>query len=81
MITVINNSMVNWKTILTAGGRQVSSSRIDLPDDQHTREVEEEYYKYSGVLPLDKTLNTKMKGEITSEYVRRVKKLCRMEEI
>ena len=29
------------------------------------------------VLLLDQTLNTKMKGKITAEYVRRVKKLCR----
>ena len=28
-------------------------------------------------MQLDKILNTKMKGKITSEYVRRVKKLCR----
>jgi len=58
-------------------GRQVGSSGVDLPDDQHIREVEEEGYKYLGILQLDKTLNTKMKGKITSEYVRRVKKLCR----
>ena len=58
-------------------GRQVGSSGIDLPDDQHIREVEEEGYKYLGILQLDKTLNTKMKGKITSEYVRRVKKLGR----
>ena len=28
-------------------------------------------------MQLDKILNTKMRGKITSEYVRRVKKLCR----
>ena len=37
-------------------GRQVDSSRIDLPDDQHIREVEEEGYKYLGILQLDMTL-------------------------
>jgi len=58
-------------------GRQVGGSGVDLPDDQHIREVEEEGYKYLSILQLDKTLNTKMKGKITSEYVRRVKKLCR----
>ena len=40
-------------------------------------EVEEEGYKYLGILQLDVTLNTKMKDKITSEYMRRVKKLCR----
>ena len=59
-------------------GRQVGSSGIDLPDDQHIREVDEESYKYLGILQLDVTLNTKMKNKTTSEYVRRVKKLCRL---
>ena len=45
-------------------GRQVGSSGIELPDDQHTGEIEEE-----GILQLDQTLNTKMKGKITSEYI------------
>ena len=58
-------------------GRQVGSSGIELPDNQHIREIEEEGYKYLGILQLDQTLNTKMKGKITSEYIRRVKKLCR----
>ena len=57
--------------------RQVGSSRIELPDDQHIGEIEEEGYKYLGILQLDQTLNTNMKGKITSEYIRRVKKLCR----
>ena len=58
-------------------GRQIGSSGIELPDDQHIGEIEEEGYKYLGILQLDKTLNTMMKGKITSEYIRRVKKLCR----
>ena len=58
-------------------GRQIGSSGIDLPDDQHISEVEEEGYKYLGILQFDQTLNTKMKDKITSEYVRRVKKLFR----
>ncbi|XP_068684405.1 uncharacterized protein [Montipora foliosa] len=58
-------------------GRQVGSSGIELHDDQHIGEIEEEGYKYLGILQLDQTPNTKMKGKITSEYIRRVKKLCR----
>ena len=58
-------------------GRQVDSSGIDLPDDQHIGETREEGYKYLGILQLDQNLNTKMKVKITSEYIRRVKKLCR----
>ena len=58
-------------------GRQVGSRGIELPDDQHIGEIEEEGYKYLGILQLDQTLNTKMKVKITSEYIRRVKKSCR----
>ena len=58
-------------------GRQVDSSGIDLPDDQHTGKIGEEGYKYLGILQLDQNLNTNMKVKITSEYIRRVKKLCR----
>ena len=60
----------------TIRGGQVGSRRIDLPDDQHIRQVEEEVYKHLGILQLDVTLNTKMKDKITSEYVRRVNKPC-----
>ena len=58
-------------------GTQVGSNGIELPDDQHIGEIEKEGFKYLGILQLDQTLNTKMKGKITSEYIRRVKKLCR----
>ena len=54
-------------------GRKVGSTGKDLPDDQHIREVEEEGYKYLGISQLDQTLNTKMKGKISSEYIRRFK--------
>lgn len=58
-------------------GRKVDSSRIDQPDDQHIVEVEEEGYRFLGILLCDQTLNTKMKDTTTAEYIRRVKKLCR----
>ena len=58
-------------------GRKVDSSRIDQPDDQHIGEVEEEGYRFLGILLCDQTLNTKMKDTTTAEYIRRVKKLCR----
>ena len=56
-------------------GRKVGSSGIELHDDQHIGEIEEEGYKYLGILQLDQTLNTKMKGKKTLEYIRRAKKL------
>ena len=58
-------------------GRQVGSCGIVLTNYQHIGEIEKEGYKYLGILQLDRTLNTKMKGKVTLEYIRRVKKLCR----
>ena len=34
-------------------GRQIDSSGIELPDGQHIGEIEEEDYKYLGILQLD----------------------------
>lgn len=47
-------------------GRKDDNSGIDFSDDQHIGEVEEEGYRYIGILQLDQTLNTKMKGKITA---------------
>ena len=33
-------------------GSKLGISGIDLPDDQHVREIEEEGYKYLGILQL-----------------------------
>lgn len=55
----------------------MDSSGIEVPDDQHIVEVEENGYKYFGIFQLDQTLSTKMKGEVTAEYIGRVNKLCR----
>ena len=52
-------------------GRQVGSSGIDLPDDQHIGEIEKAGYKYLVILQIDQTLNGMMKGIITSECIRR----------
>ena len=48
-------------------GREVDSSTTQ-PHDQHIGEVEEEGYRFLGILLFDQTLNTKMKGTITPEY-------------
>ena len=42
-------------------GRKVVSSGLDLLDDQHIREVEEQGCRYLGILQLDQTLNIKVK--------------------
>ena len=41
------------------------------------KEVDQEGYKYLGVLQLDKTMNKEMKENIGNEYIRRVKLICK----
>ena len=41
------------------------------------KEVDQEGYKYLGVLQLDNTMNKEMKENIGNEYIRRVKLICK----
>ena len=58
------------------GGRQINSCQIYLPDNKHIKEVEEEGCKYLGMSTLDQTLNTNMKGKITSDYISKELRTC-----
>ena len=58
-------------------GRLVRSEGIELPDGERMKEVDEEGYKYLGVLQLDKILYKDMKENIRNEYIRRVKLICK----
>lgn len=49
-------------------GRQVGSRGIELPEDQHIGEIEEEGYQYFGILWLEQTLNTKKLLLLTVNY-------------
>ena len=37
-----------------------------------------ERWRPLGILQLDQIINTKMKDKITTEYIKRVKKLCKI---
>ena len=53
--------------------RLVRSEEIELPDGERMKEVDQEGYKYFGVLHLDKVMNKKMKESIGNECIMRVK--------
>ena len=57
-------------------GTMAQSEGITLPDGEVMQVLEEEGYKYLGVLQLDKPLYEEMKDKIKTEYIRRVKRLC-----
>ena len=50
---------------------------IELPEENHMREVNLKRYKYLEVLQLDFIMNGEMREKVKSEYLRRVKKLIR----
>ena len=58
-------------------GRLVRNKGIESPDRESMKEVDQEGYKYLGVLQLDKTMNKGMKKKIGNEYIRRVKLICK----
>ena len=58
-------------------GVRVSCEGIELPDGEVMQEVEEEGYKYLGVLEGDGLMTKKMKKIVQNEYLRRVKQVAR----
>ena len=58
-------------------GKLIRSEGIILPDGERMKEVDEEGYKYLGVLQWDRMMNKEMKKKIRTEYIRRVKKICK----
>ena len=56
-------------------GRLVMSEGIELPDGERMKEVDQEGYKYLGV--LHKTTDKGMKESVGNEYIRKVKLICK----
>ena len=56
-------------------GKIVTSVAIELPDGKVIKLLQEgESYKYLGILEADKSLEVKMKLNISKEYIRRLRK-------
>ena len=64
-------------TVNVSKGTKVKCSGIDLPTGEQIHELEDEGYKYLGILEADNILHTEMKNLVTKEYIRRVKKVLR----
>ena len=58
-------------------GRLVRCEGVELPDEERMKGVDQEGYKYIGVLQLDKTMNKEMKENIGNDNIRRVKLICK----
>ena len=62
-------------------GKMDQKEGIELPEENHMREVNLKRYKYLEVLQLDFIMNGEMREKVKSEYLRRVKKLLRLQLI
>ena len=59
------------------GGMKVRCEGISLPDGKVMKEVEDDGYKYLGVLEGADMMTKEMKGRVRSEYLRRVRLVAR----
>ena len=60
-------------TVVMKDGVRERCDELVLPDGRAMQEVEEEGYKYLGVLETDRLMMKEMKGKVRKEYLRRVK--------
>ena len=60
-------------TVVMKDGVRERCDELVLPDGRAMQEVEEEGYKYLGVLETDRMMMKEMKGKVRKEYLRRVK--------
>ena len=58
-------------------GKQVVRDGIELPDGKKIEEVDENGYKYLGVLEGADLMTTEMKESVRKEYFRRVKAVAK----
>ena len=63
--------------ILMKRGKLVEFDGIVLPNDTIMKTVDEDGYKYLGILELDDIMHQEMKGKFKKEYYRRVRKVLK----
>ena len=61
------------------GGKKVASEGVELPSGEVMKDVDEDGYKYLGVLQAESVKNREMKEKVRNEYLRRVKLLSKSE--
>ena len=64
-------------TINIKKGRLGDAKSIPLPSGNLIESIDEEGYKYPGILESDSILHKEMKSKVTTEYYRMVKKILR----
>ena len=57
--------------LIMKGGKVVRSEGISMPDGKMMKNIEEDRYKYFGILETDGVKHEEMKDQIKKEYIRR----------
>ena len=58
-------------------GKVVKYDGVDLPDGRRMKSVEEDGYKYLGILEYNEVLHAEMKTRLQNEYYRRLKRILK----
>ena len=64
-------------TINISKGKLEDAKSIPLPSGNQIESIDEEGYKYLGILETDNILHKEMKSKVSTEYYRRVKKVLK----
>ena len=65
--------------IITNKGKVKSTDGMELPSGEKVREIEEDGYKYLGILEYDRIKEQEMKDQFRNDYFRRVKLILKNE--
>lgn len=62
-------------TLVMKRGKKIEDTGITMPDEQVIKDLDEEPYKYLGVLETDRIKMDEMKDKIRKEYYKRIRKV------
>ena len=60
---------MGWTSVRYLYGKQVRSDGVELPSGEVMKEVDENCYKYLGVLQAENVKNREMKDKVRTEYL------------
>ena len=63
--------------LIMKGGKVVRSEGISMPDGKMMKNIEEDRYKYLGILEAGGVKHEDMKDQIKKEYIRRVRNILK----
>ena len=71
--------MSKCQTVIVKRGKRLRGEGLELPDGNVMKDVDEQGYKYLGVLQKDSIMEVEMKAKVKKEYFRRLKCLLSSE--